>query len=383
MADASNLVKYSTYKIRKLPRLGMNVGDIVDINMGDYTYNESGKAVAESFGNPLAIENPDSSKITAEWLDNSTLRVTALSELTSGPTLVNVIASPVSPSEPTKQRAANLLFGPDQDKEYIWVYPNKLSLGYFTSADDTAKLFLKKLEDRDGLADVSYVESYTDAAGLTENNVLQFSLSSAVYSSVNGTPEFSSHVAGDNGKWYVARMRVCADTPENDIESDIVGYRGIAWDNSHIDISGNIFFGTPTVWTWQEAYLYTHDTGDVYPQFRFKTWNSTGNVYLKELQILQAAPQLLSLPRSDIRDHFAYANPTSMEMLAEGWSTYEFWYGSTELPDFSIVDNEIQLGFSGDTTVLKGTKMTAKTLTGLYTPGNVATAWWVFVWMHG
>ena len=369
MTFASNLVKYSTYKIRKLPRLGMNVGDVVDINMGDYTFSTFGRALAESYGNAASIENPDSSKIAAEWVNSSTLRVTALSELTSGPTFVNVIASPVSPVNPTK-RAARFVFGADQDKEYLWIYPNKLTLGYFTTAEDISKLYLKRIEDRSELASASYEEEYTDAAGVTEKDVLKFSLSSAGFSAVNGTPSFFSHVSGEANKWYVARMRVCADDPENDIESDIACYRGVVWADSHIDLSGNIFYGTPTVWTWQESALYSHNTGNVYPQFRFKTWNTAGNVYLKELQILEAVPQLLSMPRSDTREHYTYGNFSTLELLDQGWATTERWYGAPLFPYIDVVDGEFQMDFSGDTSILKGMKLTAKDNSPLYTPAN-------------
>jgi hypothetical protein len=195
-------------------------------------------------------------------------------------------------------------------------------------------------------------------------------MSSAGYSAVNGTPLFYSHVSGVANKWYVARMRVCATEPENDVESDIVCYRGIVWEDKHIDLSGNIFFGVPTVWTWQEGSMFSHNTGNVYPQFRFKTWNTAGTLYLKELQILEAVPHLLSMPRSDTREHYRYGNFTTMDQFAQGWATTERWYGAPLFPSYNVVDGEIQIDFSGDSTVLKAMKYTATDNIGLYTPGN-------------
>src|SRR5208282_80068 len=72
-ASSSNAkVKYSTYKIYKLPHVGLTVGSSWDVNVASYTYNSGGSALPPSFGiiDSLSTDNP---AITASWSDSSTV----------------------------------------------------------------------------------------------------------------------------------------------------------------------------------------------------------------------------------------------------------------------------------------------------------------------
>ena len=98
-STASNHVKYSSYKIEKLPKIGLNAGSSWDINILKYTSSNGASLPPTSFGNDGSISSSDSSRVNATWLDSSVLRITAQSGFSSGsPVDIDVIASPNSGS---------------------------------------------------------------------------------------------------------------------------------------------------------------------------------------------------------------------------------------------------------------------------------------------
>lgn len=117
--NAQNKLKYSTYRINKLPKVGLNPTDSVDVVVGNYV----SPASPPSFGNAAALIVSDTTQVSAIWADANTVTITALTGAT-GPVNVDVIAAPV----------ASAPYGVDIDKERIVVYINQLP----TTAGNTA-----------------------------------------------------------------------------------------------------------------------------------------------------------------------------------------------------------------------------------------------------
>ena len=373
---ASNKVKYSTYKIHKLPRIGMNYGSSMDINLVKYTYSSTGFACPESYGNAAAIHVDDTTKVNVTWINSSTIRINALSSLTTGAAVIYVSASPNSPAMLSdKGLNPEAAFGADIDKETLWIYPNLLTLGAFSSLADIGNIYLKLTDDRTILPVVGFSSTVADSEGTQEHGVISFTFPSNNVSAtgINGTPLLSTHPMGQSNTWYSARMRYFVSTPMNDLEAEMVIYRGIPGDHPSIDIAGNVYFGSPTTWTWLEMPLYSHSTGPVYPQFRFKGKTVPGIVYMKELQIIKAVPQLLGMPRYEVQEHYQYGAFSDIHQLSLGWVTTETWFGASRTPQLSIVNNEVQMNFDvAGELVLKGIKLTATDNIpgGIYTPGS-------------
>jgi hypothetical protein len=292
--------------------------------------------------------------------------------------VIYVIASPQSHSKTSDMgQGANSAFGADYDKESLWIYPNLLTLGAFSSLADIGRIYLKLTDDRTILPVVGYSSSVVDSQGMRQNGVLSFTFPSNNLSSigVNGTPLFSTVPMGLANTWYAARMMYFVTTPMNDLEAEMVIFRGIPGESASVDIAGNVYFGSPTTWTWLEMPIYSHSTGLVYPQFRFKGKTVPGILYMKELQIIQAVPQLLEMARFDVQQHYQYGNFSDMHQLSLGWATTERWFGSPVVPQLSVVNNELQMNFDvAGELVLKGMKLTAKDNhpNGIYTPESMA-----------
>ena len=119
---ATNKVKYSTYKIYKLPKVGLTVGSSWDVNVANYTYSSSGLAIPPSFGNPDAISVSDTTLVSATWFGNTVIQLTSLQAF-SGPVEVDVSLLPMPLH----------LLEIDIDKERIQVYTNLLSHSTFST----------------------------------------------------------------------------------------------------------------------------------------------------------------------------------------------------------------------------------------------------------
>ncbi len=337
-STVNNEVKYSTYKINKLPHVGLTVGSFWDVNMANYTYDSSGLALPPSFGimDSLSTDNP---AITATWSDNSTVQITLVSTL-SGMANAYVTASPNTTTP----------FGGDVDVERIQVYPNLLSNGTFNTAGDTIIWSPMELAPgRTTMATQQWIPSYTDAAGTQANGVWQFTFANAS-SGVKATPSTSNWISITNGQWYTFRMRLVADTPNNSHLACLYGYTNYPGSGTQTDIVGNVLFGVPTVWTWQEAPLLAHGSSIYgYPQFQFKA-GGAGSIYVDEIQIINAAPALMQA-RSNTQSHYLYGQFT-VGTDTTGWGQ-ELYYGAVSAPSITV-NNGLVLNFARATSGSSG-----------------------------
>ncbi len=362
-STTTSITKYSTYRINKLPKIGLNIGSSYKINIAGYTNSlaTSAGVIAQSYGNNQSISVSDPTHISASWLNDSILQVQALSGFTSGPVSVYVIASPNSGSP----------FGSDLDKEQILVYPNLLAHSTFSTANDTTSWSpLEMAPGRSVLAAQSWVSTYTDIAGTQATGVWQFNFPDAS-SGVKSTPTIANWIHVTAGQWYILRMRIVDDTPNNTDQSLLFGYTNYPGGGVQTDIAANILFGIPTVWTWQETPMLVHGTSSTgYPQFQIKA-NSAGNVYVDEIQIINAAPALVNA-RSNTRIFYPYG-VFDLATETTGWGQ-ELYAGSGSAPTVSVSNISLELNFSGASSGSfgqKGIKWTANN--GVQGPGNAYT----------
>jgi PKD repeat protein len=332
-STVNNEVKYSTYKIYKLPHVGVTVGSSYDLNLANYTYNMSGQALPPSFGSMDALST-DNAAITAAWLDNSTIQITSVTTF-SGTANVLVTASP----------NATAPFGSDVDVERIQVYSNLLLNGTFNTANDTIAWSPMEIPPgRTTMATQQWIPGYTDSAGTQANGVWQFTFADA-NGGVKATPEISNWITIINGQWYIFRIRLVADSTNNSHQSLLFGYTNYPGAGTQTDIVGNVLFGIPTVWTWQEAPLLAHGSSILgYPQFQFKA-GGAGSIYIDEIQIINATPTLLEA-RSNTHSHYLYGQFTTGNDTT-GWGQ-QLYFGSGSAPEISV-NNGLVLNFAGAT----------------------------------
>jgi PKD repeat protein len=335
-SSSGNEVKYSTYKIYKLPHVGLTPGSSFDLNVGNYTYNSTGLAIPPSFGNPTALNISNLFNVTAHWVNDSVVQITSLQPFT-GAVDVDVTASPnaIAP------------FGSDVDVEQIQVYSNLLSNSTFSTANDTATFNWGALEyapNRTVLATQSWMSSYTDSAGTQANGVWQFYFIDST-AGVKATPSVSNWINIANGQWYTFRIRLVADSTNNSHLAILFGYTNYPGSGTQTDIVGNVLFGVPTVWTWQEAPLLAHGNSTTgYPQFQFKA-GGAGSIYVDEVQIIYAAPELVEA-RSNTRFHYLYGQFT-VGTDTTGWGQ-ELYPNAGSAPEISV-NNGLVLNFAGAT----------------------------------
>lgn len=332
---STNTVKYSTYKIQKLPKVGLTAGSSWDVNVASYTISSGAALPPPSFGNNNSLIISDLSEITAYWVGSTIVRVVSFASFNS-PAEVDVIASPLSAPP----------YGVDIDKERIQVYPNILAHSTFSTANDTTIWApLELAPNRTVLATQSWVSSYTDSAGTQATGVWQFNFANS-NAGVKSTPVTSTWIGMSTGQWYTMRMRVVADQP-NTHQSILFGYNNWVGQGFQTDIAANILFGIPTVWTWQETPLLVHgNSTSGYPQFQFKA-SASGNVYIDEIQIINSVPTLVDSNRSNTRLFYPYGNFTAGSETT-GWGQ-EIYSGASTSPIISVVNNALQLNFTGAT----------------------------------
>ncbi len=356
----AGIVRYSTYKIMKLPKIGINIGTSVDIPVGLYCRDSAGPALPPSFGISTAIWTEDSTALAINWMDDTVLRITALSGMTARKD-VFVIATDAPDSN-------------DYDIERIEVYPNLLKGSTFTAATDTVNFAYQLPDDKQILPSVSWVSTLTDSAGTSAQGVAAFTFSNTSCG-VKATTVFGNMLPLDKGEAYIGRMRIASPNPGNDIQSHLFMYNGIIPLDPRIDVSANILFGTPTVWTWVETPMLSHGVGTGYGQFFFKAGSNPATVYLDEVQIIHALPTLGDAGRGNSLLHYPYRNFMSLPELAMGWSTAESY--ASEYPSKSAFglssSGQLLMDFSGAGTgsLQKGAKLTARNNTsGVYTPAS-------------
>jgi hypothetical protein len=356
--NANNKVKYADYKINKLPNVGLKVGAYVDINVGNYV---QGALYPASFGNNDAVVVSDTTKVSATWQTNSTLRV-QLNSAISAPVYVDVIAASVA-SQP---------YGMNIDKERISVYGDLLNGGSFATSTDSTD-FAYEFGDFTNRASVGWLASKADSANVNANGVMSFTFTGTA-SGVKATSKVANWLSLDGNTWYTARMRCYSPTASNSFQALLFNYNGIAGTSPTVDISANVLFGIPTTWTWIEAPVYTHwtSTNAGFPQFWFKGEVNGGIVYVDEVQYIKAVPTLWSAKRYDSYNHLARGEFNSYTELTTGWSTEEAYDTDNPIKATPSVSGGV-LNMVFATSGTSGMKMTAWNGAGnIYTPSNVA-----------
>src|SRR5208283_2946461 len=144
----------------------------------------------------------------------------------------------------------------------------------------------------------------------------------------------------------------------NNHQALLFGYTNYPGSGTQTDIVGNVLFGVPTVWTWQEAPLLAHGSSVLgYPQFQFKA-GGAGSIYVDEIQIINATPELMQA-RSNTHSHYLYGQ-FSTGNDTTGWGQ-ELNYGAISAPSLTV-NNGLVLNFAGagiGTTAQEGIKWTA------------------------
>ncbi len=329
-SSSNGLVKYSSYRIQKLPIVGLTPGSSFDVNVENYTYDSGGLALPPSYGEPAALSISNLSDVTAYWVNDSVVRIVSLQSFT-GAVDVDVTASPVIPA------------GTNQDKERIQVYTNLLTSGTFSTANDTTVWSPMEIPPgRSTIATQQWMQSYTDSAGTQAQGVWKFTFADA-NGGVKSTPNTAHWISIANGEWYIYRIHLVADTPNNTHLACLYCYTNLPGSGTQTDIVGNVLFGVPTVWTWQEAPLLAHGSSTTgYPQFQFKA-NGAGSIYVDEIQIINATPELMQA-RSNTHSHYLYGQFTTGNDTT-GWGQ-ELYFGAVSAPSITV-NNGLVLNFAG------------------------------------
>ncbi len=329
---ASNTVKYSTYKINKLPIVGLTVGSSYTLNLTGYTNSVSGPAIPVSYNTLSALSVDNYSNVTASWSGNTAIVITALQAF-SDAAHVYVTASP----------SATPPYDGDLDMEDVQVYTNLLTSGTFSTANDTAVWSPMEIPPgRSTLATQQWMQSYTDSAGTQAQGVWKFTFADA-NGGVKSTPNTAHWISIANGEWYIYRIHLVADTPNNTHLACLYCYTNLPGSGTQTDIVGNVLFGVPTVWTWQEAPLLAHGSSTTgYPQFQFKA-NGAGSIYVDEIQIINATPELMQA-RSNTHSHYLYGQFTTGNDTT-GWGQ-ELYFGAVSAPSITV-NNGLVLNFAG------------------------------------
>ncbi len=336
---ASYLAKYSTYKIYKLPKIGLNIGESYTVNVANYTYDSTGLptlAIPASYGNPNALFITDTTKVSAVWDGNTAVTITALSVI-SGADLVEVIASP-SASPPYM----------DHDKESIAVYTNMFPHGTFATAADTTAYGLEPSPNatRPNMTPQTWLANTTDAAGVQASGIWAFNFPDATYG-IKFTPFAANYLLMSSTQWYTVRARVAASGPNTD-ELGLYGFSNLLIANGNCDIAANVLFSIPTVWTWVETPMYVHlNTYQGYPQIVINAGGGvSGSVYIDEIQITNAPPTLVDANRGNTQLHYPFGT-FSEASDTTGWGQ-ELYAGASGPPtDISVVDSTLRLDFTG------------------------------------
>lgn len=363
--NGEGLVKYASYRLSKLPRIGLDAGESIDISLAGYCHDSSGEVIPPSFGYPDALVVKDTTLLSASWVNSSTVHLTALSKFTGNiSSYALVIAS----------NATTAPFGLDQDMEGIRVYANSLPLGNIQSYTQMTSDFA--LQTPDDMAQMcpspTFVSSMTDMSGDTAANVALFTFNNSSQG-VKITPNLGKIPTYQQGYWYTARIRLFSPNAGNDMQALLYNYKGIVPADSHVDIAANIYFGVPTTWTWIEMPLYANQSGSGYPQIVLKSGSQgTTQIYLDQVQILSNDLNFITTPRADYRLGYGYRNFDSAAQLAMGWSTTETYDSSvSKKPALSYSGlGQMIMDFDGATTSnLMGMKLTAiNNASGIYTP---------------
>ena len=336
-ANAANKAKYSNNRMKKLPVIGLNVGSSADIVVGNYVVG----TYPVSFGNTGALAF-DTTKVSATWQNNSTVRVTLLAAI-SAPVKVGVIAS----------QAATQFYG-DVDKEEITVAQNLLT-GYTFDTNEVASAFGYEQD----IYTVKATETYDSA-----EKALKLAL--VANSGVKMTQSLSNWVNVQQGNWYIARARVKASAPST--QTKLFVYNGNPGVDPTIDLMANIPLSTSsTGYEWVEAPFYVYSNYTIKNAFlQIHVEGSSGSWWLDELQLIKATPNLMNTRA--ISNLKVAAGTFSTSSLA-GWGAVESYDGAVgyQVPANSIVSGKYTVDFAGAGagTAAKGLKLTFASAPGV------------------
>jgi hypothetical protein len=346
--DAANKLKFSTYRINKLPKVGLSVGESVNVVVGNYV----SPASPPSFGNLDALIVSDTAQVSAVWADANTVTITALTGAT-GPVNVDVIAAPIT-SAP---------YGVDIDKERIEVCINILP----TTSQATANWGFEAAPGKATL--VTPTISGSDITYTFASNA----------GGVKATPTLANRVAYSAGEWYTARIRASGDAGNShqillfNFSNEIV----VGPPASHVDVAANVLLGTPTSATWIETPVYSNETGTGYPQYQLKA-GAAGSITINAIQIVNCAPTLIDAQRGNIRYKYAGGDFDAASDTTQ-WGQEGYALGiapfSTPQASSSVANGVISFNFAGagSGTAQRGVKWTASTtggLAGIITPAS-------------
>lgn len=356
----SNKVKYSTYKIYQLPKIGLTAGKSFDFDLGTYVRDSEYNFVCPpSFGVSSSLSFSNESTLMAQWVNESVLRIIASGDF-SEPAWVDVIASPSA-------------VGPfaDYDRERLWVYPNLVPNGTFDSEDIMNLFTYEKVSDREVMAEYSFVSTASDLQMKEAEGVLAITLDSYT-TGIKITPQWNDLVAFNSGDWFIARMRVSSNFEFNSDQALLFNYSNPAFPGNHVDIAANVWFSIPTTWTWLETPVYSNRTGMGYPQMQFKGGlilvtpkdsnqaKDVTQVFVDEVQLIKAVPTLMESRAGDSRVYYSpgdFDDPT--DLLGWGLESYTYDEGTTALPGAAITDGVLRLSFDTTSSALIGAKLTA------------------------
>lgn len=338
----SNKAKYATYKIYKLPKVGLNVGKSYTINMANYAYNSTGLSIPPSFGNNQAISVSDVSKVTAYWSGNNIV-INSIAAAT-GPVYVDVIAAP----------NASAPYGTDQDKEQIEVNSNLLSNSTFSTAADTTSYGAETIAGKPTEPASGWLASANDGAGVASDGGV-WTLTAADNTQAVKVSAFASiYVSESSTKWYTARMKIAAGGANTDTFI-LFNYTGLPTPATHTDVAAHVIYGIPTTWTWIEAPVQNFaNTANGYPQFQYRPI-AAGSVMIDEIQIVQAAPTLVDASRGNTRAFYSYGD-FDAGADSTGWGR-EVYGGAAGEASYTVANGLLTVNFSGSQ--VQGIKWTA------------------------
>jgi hypothetical protein len=347
--QAINKLKYSTYRINKLPKVGLNVGDSVNVVVGNYV----SPASPPSFGNAAALIVSDTAQVSAIWADANTVTITALTGAT-GPVNVDVIAAPIA-SGP---------YGVDIDKERIEVCINLLANGTFAAASETTVWSVELAPGKATKVTPSWAGgaiTYTFADNQGGAKV---------------TPVLANWINYAAGQWYTARARVNSDNAATNHQFLLFNFSNPVV--SHVDVSANVHFGVSATPIWIETPLYSNAVGTGYPQYQVKA-GAAGSITIDEVQLVNCAPTLIDANRGNIRYKYIAGDFDSAGDIALwGPGGYDTGAGPTPQPTTSVANGVMSVNFAGAApggTAQRGLKWTASTtggFAGIITPASTA-----------
>lgn len=303
-------VQISTYKMIGLPEIILSPGESTTLNLRDYTYNSSGKALASSFGKTNSLFNSSLSSVSAQWLGNffsgyTALRITTLSGFTAD-SYLDIVASP-----------STILPSGNQDIGRVMLKPRKLASGKFNSLSEFQQQFVIQTMNDYPLPPVSVQVPAPDT--------LQISFSSAS-EGFRIIPALGNFMDYQKGKWYKATMQARTLQNNNFVEAHLFNMKGVVPGDLHVEGSYNMVLGIGTTWTPIDGYLYVHQSGKGYPIIQLKNQGGTAaDVILKDIAVIESEPPLAKLYNMEKKNHTRYYSQITSYGYKESPDLGSYW----------------------------------------------------------